>query len=134
MSSDDEFLQAFLECRLSGSQLDHRAHLRIAWLLLNRLPLEPAIEAICSGIAALAAHLGAPGKYHRTLSEALVRLMAAGGASRLGWDAFLAANADLIGDVKGTVARHYSQEHLDSASARASFVPPDREPLPPCHS
>ncbi len=132
--SDQEFIDAFLTCRLPAAQFRHRGHLRIAWLLLQRQPLELAIEEICNGIARLAAHLGAPGKYHRTLSQALVRLMAHGGATTLPWDEFLSANPELLTDVRSTVGRYYSSEVLDSARARISFVEPDRMPLPACHS
>jgi hypothetical protein len=132
--SDEEFLAAFTTCRLPAAQFDHRGHLRIAWLLLQRHPLEQAIEQICTGIARLALHLGAPGKYHRTVSEALVRLMAAGGARALSWSEFLHANPDLLTNIKGTLARYYSAELLNSAHSRATFVSPDRLPLPPCHS
>jgi hypothetical protein len=130
--SDQAFIDAFLTCRLPAAQFNHCGHLRIAWLLLQRHSLERAIEEICNGIARLAAHLGAPGKYHRTLSEAVVRLMAQGGAARLSWDEFLSANPELLTDVKGTVGRYYSSELLDSARARLAFVEPDRLPLPAC--
>jgi hypothetical protein len=130
--TDRELIDAFLACRLDAAQFDHRGHLRIAWLMLRHHPLERAIEEICNGIARLAAHLGAPDKYHRTLSEALVRLMAHGGAASLGWEAFLSANPELVTDVRGSVARYYSAELLSSAHARATFVYPDRQPLPAC--
>ena len=130
--SDSEFLAAFLECRLPAAQFGHRGHLRIAWLLLQQQPLECAVEQICTGIARLATHLGAPGKYHRTLSEALVRIMAHGGAATLPWDEFLRANPALLTDVMPTVGRYYSPELLGSARARAAFVAPDRLSLPRC--
>jgi len=90
------------------------------------------VRDTCDGIARLAARLGVPGKYHRTLTEALVRLMAArGGADpAIGWDAFLSANADLVCDARGLLARHYSDSLLSAPAARRCFVPPDRLPLP----
>lgn len=129
--SDEEFLAAFLECRVPASAFDHRGHLRMAWLLLRRYPLEQAIDEICGGIARLAAHFGAPGKYNRTLSEALVRLMSHAG-SYASFDEFLDANSRLLTDVGGLLARHYSPEQLNSPAAKASFVQPDRLPLPAC--
>ncbi len=132
--SDDEFLTAFLECRMPASAFDHRGHVRIAWLLLRRYPLEQAIEEICSGIARLAAHLGARDKYNRTLSEALVRLMAHGGSHAITFEEFINANAQLLTNAGGLLARHYSPERLGSAAAKASFVPPDRLPLPTCRA
>lgn len=130
--SDDEFLAAFLDCSMPPAGFDHRGHVRAAWLLLRRLPLDAAVDATCDGIARLAAHLGVPGKYHRTLSEALVRLMADGGAAdpALGWEDFLRANAPLLADARGLLARYYSDERLAEPAARTAFLPPDRRPLP----
>ena len=132
--SDEQFLAAFLDCSMPPAGFDHRGHLRVAWLLLQRHPLEQAVDQTCAGIARLAAHLGVPGKYHRTLSEALVRLMAAAGAATptLSWADFLHANAPLLSDAHALLARHYSPAVLDSAAARQRFVPPDRLPLPSC--
>ncbi len=74
--TDDEFLGAFTTCTLLPQQFNHRAHVRVAWLMLRRYPVDQAIERTCEGIARLAAHFGAADKFNRTLSEALVRLMA----------------------------------------------------------
>lgn len=130
--SDDQFLAAFLDSSMPPSGFDHLGHLRAAWLLLQRRPLDSAVAETCDAIERLAIHLGVPGKYNRTLSEALVRLMAhGGGADRsLSWSAFLAANPELRTDAIGVLARHYSDERLTSAAAREQFVPPDRQPLP----
>lgn len=129
---DDAFLAAFLDSSLAPAHFNHQGHLRAAWLLLQRRPLEQAVAETCDGIARLAARLGAPDKYHRTLSEALVRLMAAGGGAdpARDWEDFLAANAALVRDARGVVAQYYQPETLDSAEARQRFLPPDRQPLP----
>jgi hypothetical protein len=130
--SDDAFLAAFLDCSMPPAGFDHLGHVRATWLLLQRRPLERAVEETCEGIARLAAHLGVPGKYNRTLSEALVRLMAHGGAARptLSWEGFQAENPELMNDARGVLARHYSPERLSSEAARERFVTPDRSPLP----
>lgn len=130
--SDDQFLAAFLDSSMPPAGFDHLGHLRATWLLLQRRPLETAVEETCDAIARLAAHLGVPGKYNRTLSEALVRLMAHGGGADPAqpWPRFLAANAELKDDALGVLARHYSEQTLTSPAARERFVPPDRSPLP----
>ena len=130
--SDEQFLAAFLDSSMPPSGFDHLGHLRATWLLLQRRPLETAVEETCDAIARLAARLGVPGKYNRTLSEALVRLMAHGGGAdpALSWAGFLAANAELKDDALGVLARHYSDQTLTSPAARERFVPPDRSPLP----
>lgn len=130
--SDDEFLAAFLDGSMPPSGFDHHGHVRAAWLVLRRHPLDQAVEEVCGGIERLAARLGVPDKYHRTLSEALVRLMAHGGATRpdLSWDDFLRANRPLMDDARAVLARHYSASLLATPAARRCFVPPDLAPLP----
>ncbi|SDS71316.1 hypothetical protein [Pseudomonas oryzae] len=130
--SDDQFLAAFLDSSMPPAGFDHLGHMRAAWLLLQRRPFEDAVAETCNAIARLATRLGVPEKYNRTLSEALVRLMAHGGASNraLSWPDFLAANADLVGDARRVLVRHYSDETLYSEAARECFTAPDRQPLP----
>jgi hypothetical protein len=130
--TDDEFVSAFLECRLSPDDFDHRGHLRIAWLLQRRAPLEQAIEEICAGIARIARHFGAPDKYNRTLSEALVRLIAHADARmpHATFEAFLAANSTLVDNVRGVLARYYSPGLLHSVEAKQRFTMPDLQALP----
>jgi hypothetical protein len=128
--TDDEFVSAFLDCRLPGASFNHRGHLRIAWLLLNRHPRNQAIELICNGIDRFATHLGAPDKYNRTLSEAVVRLMAGPATAARSWDSFLATNPILVANIRGLLAQYYSNERLFSAEAKRSFLTPDRQPLP----
>ena len=130
--SDDEFLSAFLACTLPAADFDHRGHLRIAWIHLQRYPLDEAIRRTCEAINRFATHHGATGKFHHTLSEALMRLMAAHGAAdpALPWDAFVAANPALCGDGRALVADYYSADLLATPAARLRFLPPDRRPLP----
>lgn len=130
--SNDQFLAAFLDSSMPPAGFDHHGHVRAAWLLLQRQPLEDAVADTCDAIARLATRLGVPEKYNRTLSEALVRLMAHGGGAdpALSWGAFLAANADLMNDARGVVARYYSDTLLNSQTARERFLPPDRASLP----
>lgn len=130
--SDEDFLAAFLDSSMPPAGFDHRGHVRAAWLLLQRRSLPDAVKETCEAILRLATRLGVPGKYNRTLTEAMVRLMAwGGGADRsISWKTFLAANATLMSDARGMLARHYSTELLESEEARMRFVPPDRLPLP----
>ena len=132
--SDEDFLAAFLATRLDAADFDHRGHLRAAWLLLQHHPLELAVEQCCTGIAALATRFGATSKYHRTTTEALVRLMDASGAATLAWPEFQRANPGFFSDARALLARHYSPELLASADARQRFLLPDRLPLPACHA
>lgn len=130
--SNDQFLAAFLDSSMPPAGFDHHGHVRAAWLLLQRQPLENAVTDTCDAIARLATRLGVPEKYNRTLSEALVRLMAHGGGAdpALSWEDFLAANTDLMNDARRVLARYYSDTLLNSQTARERFLRPDRLPLP----
>lgn len=130
--SDEQFLAAFLDSSMPPDGFDHLGHMRAAWLLLQRRPPEGAVADTCSAISRLAIRLGVPGKYNRTLTEAMVRLMAHGGGAdpALSWRKFLASNAELVKDSRGVLARHYSEDLLNSQAAREEFLPPDRLPLP----
>jgi hypothetical protein len=130
--TDDAYLKAFLACRLPPSAFNHRNHLRVAWIHLQRFPLAEAIERTCDGIARYAAHLGVPDRHHRTMTEALIRLMAQAGATdaALSFEGFLAHAPAFSGDCRTLVAMHYSPELLARPDARACFLSPDRLPLP----
>lgn len=130
--TDDAFLQAFLTCALPAGAFNHRNHLRIAWIHLRRFPIDEAIDRTCSGIARYAAHLGAADRYHRTVTEALIRLMAHAGASdeALSFAQFLVRAPAFSGDCRALIAQHYSPELLSRPEARHTFLAPDRHPLP----
>lgn len=121
MNLDDQaFLAAIAACEFPAGDFGHRQHLRLARLHLQSAPLEVAIERTCAAIARFAAHHGAHAKFHRTITEALLRLMAARGPD----------DAALLDDARGLLARHYSPTLLASTEARLRFVPPDLLPLP----
>ena len=121
MNLDDaKFLASVADGSLSANDFGHRQHLRLAWLHLQGMPLDVAIERTCADIARFAAHHGAHAKFHRTITEALLRLMAA-----LGPD-----DAALLDDARGLLARHYSPTLLATPEARLRFFPPDLLPLP----
>jgi N-formylglutamate deformylase len=132
LSTDDGFLSAFNDCSAPPSAFNHLGHLRIGWVHLQRYPLQQAIDLTCDGIDRFASFLGVPGKYNRTLSEALMLIMAhGGGADRArSFDVFLAENPALVGDALGLLGRYYTGDLLNSPTARKTFVAPDISPLP----
>ena len=132
--SDDAFLSAFLDCSLKAEQFDHDGHLRAAWLLVQRRPLDDAVAATCQGIARLAQHFGAPDKFHHTLTEAFVRLIGArsGTNPATDWAVFLERNPDFRVNAHALVSRYYSADRLALREARQRFIEPDRMPLPLC--
>ena len=138
---DDTFLAGFRNQTLCPEQFGHRAHLRMAWLYLKRYPLADACAYMCTDTRAFAESLGVPGKYHHTVTEALMRVVdlrtrGAGGPKHAAifnrmdsFDDFLAANPDLQADARAVLARHYSDDCLNSDTARLRWVEPDLAPI-----
>lgn len=132
MTLDDKtFFAQFHDQSLNPEHFDHRGHLRIAWLHLKRYPPQEACARVCDGIHDLATALGAAEKFHYSLSEALVLIMAGRmqGSAPTDFEAFLAANPDLLADARGLLATHYSDERLESVEARRHWVEPDLAPF-----
>jgi hypothetical protein len=129
--NDEQFLAALADCSLPPAQFNHLGHVRLAWLNLRRLPFEQAVASSCATIRAYATHLGAAGKFHWTITEALLHLLSAAGAARAAdWTSFAAAHPELVLHARAALARHYSDACLASAAARAAVVAPDLAPLP----
>lgn len=130
--NDDDFVQAFEDLTLQAGDFNHRGHLRIAWLYLQRWPLKSAIDKTSTGIAAFANSLGAKNKFHCTLTQATVVIM----AERVNqkkqhlFEDFLVDNPDLVDDLSALLAKHYSYCVLYSQRAKTGFIAPDRQPLP----
>ena len=114
---DQTFLSSLESCTLPPEHFNHAGHLRLACIYLARHPLDEAIARTCAAIRAYAAHLGAADKFHATITVALVRLLHAHGPAALA-------------DARAVLALHYSPALLDTAAARAAFLPPDLAPLP----
>lgn len=106
---------------------DHRAHLQMAYEALREHDVGTALVGTEAALRRVAAEHGHPEKFHATLTalwmlvvgERLAR------APELGFEAFLAANEDLL-DARALPRRYYREGTLDDPVARRVFVLPDR--------
>lgn len=132
LDDDAEFLAALEDTSLPGTEFSHRNHLRAAWLYLEKHPLPEAAMYCALAIQKYATTLGAPGKFHLTLTLAFMHIVAdlRKKHQAASWEAFLAACPELVQNAQQLIARYYSDELLQSERARRTFVPPDRESLP----
>lgn len=124
--SDAEFVAAFESCMLAPSQFRHADHLRLAWIYLHRFPHAEALERVRKGIQAFAAHHGATGLYHETITTAWVRLLASHDEPT--FTEFLARNEQRLG--KDLLHQFWSPDLLTSAAAKTAWIAPDLRPLP----
>ena len=124
--SDEEFLKAFHSCRLLNSEFHHADHLRLAWLHLEREPLETALVYVRAGIQKFAAHYGAAHLYHETITTAWVRLLAT--HHEKSFAEFLWENEARLS--RELLHRFWTPEVLAREEARARWIAPDRRELP----
>src|SRR5690348_17057810 len=98
MTLDDAYAQPLHAVLSRGDGFGHREHLELAWRYLDALPVTGAQDAMAQAIRHLASEHGAPDRYHATLTQAWVTLVAVH-RSRGNADSFaqfIAGNARLL--------------------------------------
>ncbi len=118
-------LDAFERGAIDAADFDHDAHIYVAWSYLNRYPVTVAIERFTSALKTLTRRLGAPGKYHETITWFYLLLIAERRCDNESWDAFRRNNGDLFDRSDVVLTRYYRPATLRSDRARQSFVLPD---------
>ena len=112
------------------SRFDHRQHLRFAWTVLGELPPEEAVLFVATEIHDFAeAH--APGKYHETLTQYWVSVVAhtrSAGGDVSDLEDHLERFPMLLNS--GLARQHYSATVLASGTAKETYLPPDLAALP----
>ncbi|WP_395748127.1 hypothetical protein [Prosthecobacter sp.] len=133
--NDEEHLRRFEDHSLPREQWTHRAHLKVAYLYLQRLSFPDALAQLRAGIKAYNAAKGIQdtptGGYHETMTRVWLQLVYTA-LSQFGpaesADAFFDAQHQLAS--KRTPLLFYSHDLIMSPEARCSFVVPDLAPLP----
>lgn len=108
----------------------HREHVRLTWIYLTMEPPDAAGERLCRSLLDLVTRDGAAHKFHRTLTIAWVRIIAAARREypERAFEALVEACPILLD--KDTPLSYYSHDRLYSDQARHEFVEPDLRPLP----
>ncbi|WP_268124456.1 hypothetical protein [Roseivirga pacifica] len=125
--SDEVFEAEFAQKTLSAVHFTHEAHLRLAWIHLQKYGLQKAQEHLTEQIKAYAENLGIYDKYNETLTIAAIR-MVEHFRLRKPTDSFpelLAEFPQLKTDFKALLESHYSFDVFKNKEARARFIEPD---------
>jgi hypothetical protein len=128
---DGEFVRAFLAGKLPPEQFHHRDHLRLAWWLIRERGVAEASSAVAEAIQRFAAQHGHATKYHETLTQFWVRIVAhvmAVHPDITAFDGLLATFPHLLD--KDLPLRHWRGETIWGPEARARWVEPDLLALP----
>lgn len=129
----EQLYVALRDDELDPESFDHESHIRLAWYYLNKWPYDEACEKFNTDFLRFIVNAGAQAKYHKTITDALLQLI----ASHLGdrqcqqsWEYFKKDAEPLFTDAYGLLQRFYSQQLLGSDRAREIFVPADVNVLP----
>ncbi len=134
--NDEEHLRRFEDQSLPLEEWTHRAHLKVAYLYLNRFSQAEALGRLRRGIQAYNTAHGIQdtptGGYHETMTQVWLQLVYTtlcqfGPAESA--DAFFDTQTQLRD--KRTPLLYYSRDCIMSAEAKRCFVAPDLAPLPP---
>jgi len=131
--ADRDFRSAFETYLVLPSHFNHEAHVRLAYVYLVEHDVEAAVEKMRQALLNFLEHNEIPrSKYHETLTRAWIlavrHFMNRSGASNSAAE-FIEANRQLLDSQ--LMLTHYSAAVLFSPDARASFVEPDIDPIPP---
>ena len=122
-----ELLDRFVDSTLPADQFNHRQHVQVAWLFVRHHGMPAALSEFSAAIRRFADAKGAPGLYHETITWAFLLLIADRQARNPveSWEAFAAANPDLLTWKPSILNRYYSKELLASDLAKRTFLMPD---------
>ncbi|HEY1955375.1 MAG TPA: hypothetical protein VGH28_07175 [Polyangiaceae bacterium] len=117
--TEGDLVARFEACTLPPWAFGHREHLFVAWTYLKSAPFEDAAPRFVRNVKRFAARHGAQGKYHATVTWALLALMAEAidALPSHSFDALLDARPELVA-ARETLRARYSREVLESERAR----------------
>jgi hypothetical protein len=125
---DRALVEGFASATLANESFHHREHVRVAWLYLCAAPFEEAAARFCRDLKRFAAAHGRPQLFHHTITWAFLALVKERQdvTAADDFDAFAAANPDLLAPARDALSPYYDRETLGSERARRVFLLPRR--------
>ena len=125
--NDTTFEKQFEDCSFPPKLFTHEAHLRLAWIHINKYGLEKAIEHLCSQIKRYDQFHDKGIKFHTTITVAAAKILNQymQNTRILSFHELIKAHPELVTDFMGLINQHYSTELLNSNKTRDHFIPPD---------
>ncbi len=122
----ETLLERFEQQRIEAAEFRHIDHIQAAYEMLDKYDFLDACARYASTIRTMAESVGALDKYNTTITLAFMSLIAERKSLTdvADVDAFIEANPDLLN--RGILKSWYSDERLDSSTARRQFVLPDK--------
>ena len=128
--NDNDFESKFSDCSLNPALFNHEAHIRLAWIHINKYGIDQAINNVCTQIKLFDVTHGDGAKFHKTLTVASVRTV---------YHFFLKSQSNNFTDFiqefprlnnsfKGLIDAHYGINLFNSEKAKIEFIEPDLLP------
>jgi hypothetical protein len=129
--SDIEFENSFADYSLDVTFFTHEAHLRLAWIHLQKYGVDKAIENITTQLKTFVLHAGSADKFNMTLTVAAIKMvyhfMQKSKASD--FPNFIATNPRLKSHFRELVYAHYSTNIFTSPQAKQEYLEPELLPF-----
>jgi hypothetical protein len=128
---DDAFEHAFESCTLDPILFTHEAHLRLAFIHIQKYGRLRAIDNIRQQLKKYVVFAGESNKYHDTISVASINLMDELLSKDRSKDfkSFILEYPDLLYNFKKVINDRYSYDVFHSNEARDSYQAPDKIPF-----
>ncbi|MDY8137436.1 hypothetical protein [Aquimarina sp. 2201CG5-10] len=129
--SDPIFEQQFANCQLDPTLFSHEAHLRLAWIHIDKYGIRKAVENIGSQLKKFVVHVRATDKYHQTITitaiQAVNHFMKQSKSDN--FKDFIIEFPQLKNDFKSLINSHYTMDVFNSEVARKEYIKPDLIPF-----
>ena len=125
--TDSSFIEQFASGTLNPEIFNHEAHLRLAWLYINKLGLKQAEQDVQSQLQNFVEIVGAKDKYHKTLTIVAIRIVNhfMQKSKSNNFVEFINEFPQLKSEFKVLVSTHYSFNIFTSEKARIEYLKPD---------
>ena len=129
--TDQEFEEQFSSCKMNSEVFSHEAHLRLAWIHINKYGFHTALQNISQQLKAFVEHAGAKDKYNKTLTLAAVNAVNhfVRKSKATNFETFIIEFPSLKNNFKGLIKSHYSVDIFNSTIAKKEFLEPDLLPF-----
>ena len=129
--NDSEFEKAFESCSLDPSLFSHEAHVRLAWIHINKYGIDKAEKNIQKQLQKFVLHVGAKDKYHKTITIVAIKAVNhfIKQSNTDSFINFIEEFQQLKTNFKTLINSHYSIDVFNSEFAKVNFLKPDLIPF-----
>ncbi|MEX0274075.1 MAG: hypothetical protein AB3N16_06840 [Flavobacteriaceae bacterium] len=129
--TDIEFERQFLHCQLPPSIFSHEAHLRLAWIHIEKYGMEQAEKNILQQLKKYVEFAGARDKFNITLTMAAIKAVTHfwSKSGHNTFKGFISEFPQLKYNFKELMECHYGFDIFNSTKAKNTYLAPDLLPF-----